>query len=75
MKLPASNRPTPNIVVSAAQKTRNQMGASWPASALRADRLAIISVPESTGVRNSMNDITTPTPATSWVIGRYSINV
>jgi len=51
------------------------MGASRPASASRADRLAIISVPESTGVRNSMNDITTPTAATSVVIGKYSISV
>ncbi|MNH25649.1 hypothetical protein D3C79_856610 [compost metagenome] len=55
------------IVVTAAQKMRSQAGASSCAEPPWQDRLAIINVPESTGVRKSTKLISTVKPAVSWV--------
>ena len=68
--------PTLATVIPTAQNTRSQIGASCPSSTpsstRRVHRLAIISVPESTGVRNSTKPITTAAPATYGAPGRYS---
>ncbi len=67
LKLPAYSKPAHTNVVTAAQNTRSQAGASSWAEPPWQERLAIISVPESTGVRNSTKLITTTKPAVSWV--------
>ncbi|KCX50816.1 hypothetical protein J541_4471, partial [Acinetobacter pittii] len=51
------------MVITTDQKTRNQIGESLSLVPPFEDKLAIISVPEPTGVKNKTKQITTTIPA------------
>ncbi|MCY1179505.1 hypothetical protein D9M73_199090 [compost metagenome] len=71
-KLPAKSKPTVTTVMIADQRIRIQCGASsstWPPLH---DRLAIITAPESAGVRNSTKPTNTATPMTILAAGKNS---
>ncbi|MCY1431753.1 hypothetical protein D9M71_477290 [compost metagenome] len=68
-KLPANNRPMVTRVITADQRMRNQCGASSSTSPPLQDRLAIITAPESAGVRNNTKPTKIATPTTTFAAG------
>ncbi|SST05968.1 Uncharacterised protein [Acinetobacter baumannii] len=75
LKLPANNKPILTMVMTTDQKMRNQIGESLSLVPPFEDKLAIISVPDPTGVKNKTKQITTTIPAIYGLNGRYSSNL
>ncbi|MCY1465125.1 hypothetical protein D9M71_832350 [compost metagenome] len=73
-KLPANSRPIVTRVITTDQNTTIQCGASSSTLPPVHDRLAIITAPESAGVRNSTKPTNTATPMTILAAGKYSSN-
>ncbi|MNL54036.1 hypothetical protein D3C87_1773310 [compost metagenome] len=68
-KLPANSRPMVTRVITADQKIRSQCGASSSTLPPLQERLAIITAPESAGVRNSTKPTKIDTPITTFDAG------